>query len=151
MEDLNAKALSMSNESAEWWLNHVKVLGIEETGNKNWFYPCVQYGDGTVTFLCLPYKESGGKASIFWHLDCAARIFAFERTNIPYFWAHNEPIVPYTNIWKDGHYWYTEADVIRWRKEWNKVVVKYRQYINPEKEPRKEDFKYLYRVPKDAA
>lgn len=152
--DYLAKAISLTDEGGKKflsWYKSANVVGIEYCENDDWFYPFIQYDDGSTTFLSIPYAKSGRGASHFGDLEYTAKIIAYRRTNLPYFFAGNDrPNTPFIDTRKDGKYLYTKEDVIRWRIEYNKVIEKYEKFT--ENEPRlwrRNPMKY--HVPKDAA
>lgn len=136
--DYLAKAMSLTNEAGKKYLKWEKseyVMGLEKVPDSNWFYIFVTFDDGSSTFESIPYTNSGCSASQFGDLDYAAKIIAFHRTNLKYFWDCNgRPNVPYIDTRKDGKLLYTKEDVIRWRIEYNSLIEKYGKFTA--KDPR---------------
>ncbi len=97
-----------------------EVLGIEDRGEKNWFYTVVRYhGSQKVCVLSMPRKESGCKPSHFGHLEYYALLASIEFAGIKVVWARQG--------WPMWPVWYCddEQKLSTFRNKYREIIGKY--------------------------
>ena len=125
MEDMKKKALEMANETANYWMQSVSVIGIEDVGNPDWIYAVVKYPDKKVelSVTALARKGSSCKSCGFGSLKYFAMILAYEKSRISkshriHYKSNGYPVHP---VWMN----LTMEELEKWYNIYDSVIGKY--------------------------
>lgn len=116
---MKKQVLEMANDSAEFYLRHFNVCGIEYEKDSSWFYAVGKYDNSErMTVLSVAKKNSGCKTTNFWDFYRFSIIYAMHICGYKLKWcANGSPMWP---VW-----YLNQFEMKNFLIEYDKMISKY--------------------------